>query len=178
MSIYRVVVGLCVAASIASYAATSAAHSTFPTLIQTELGMPCTPACTICHKDTLGGFGTVTTAFGKSAQLSGLNFTEASVRPAFDKLEAANTDSDGDGIGDIVELRAGQDPSGSEDLCSQAALAARYGCGAHIAPLAPDRGSGGLLGALLTALVLGANLQRANRRARERRSRRAFPPST
>jgi hypothetical protein len=136
--------------------------------------MPCLPACTICHTDTLGGFGTVTVAFGKSAQLAGLNFTEPSLVPALNKLEEAGTDSDGDGIGDITELRAGQDPNGTVDLCSQAALAARYGCGAHIAPSpAHGRDSGALLSALLTSLVLGASLQRARTRARARaRARR------
>jgi len=174
MSIYRRLAGWCLAATIASYGATGSAHSTFPTLIQNELDMPCTPACTICHKDTLGGFGTVTMAFGKSAQAAGLRFTEPSVLPALTKLEADGTDSDGDGIGDIAELRQGQDPNGSVDLCSQAALAARYGCGAHIAPSpAHGRDSGALLGALLTSLVLGASLHRASRRARARRSIRA-----
>ncbi len=172
MSIYRRVTSFCAVASIALGAARAEAHSTFPTLIQSDLDMPCLPACTICHKDTLGGFGTVTMGFGKSAQLAGLNFTEPSLVPALNKLEEAGTDSDGDGIGDIVELRAGQDPNGSVDLCSQAALAARYGCGAHIAP-SPARGqdSGALLSALLTSLVLGASLHRAGRRARARAER-------
>jgi hypothetical protein len=173
MSIYKQLAGWCAAATVALYGATSRAHSTFPTLIQNDLNMPCTPACTICHKDTLGGFGTVTMAFGKSAQLAGLNFTEDSLVPALNKMQAADTDSDGDGIGDIVELRAGQDPNGSVDLCSQAALAARYGCGAHIAP-SPAHGqdSGALLSALLTSLLLGASLHRGTRRARARRAER------
>ena len=164
--------GWCVAASSALYCGTVRAHSTFPTLIQTDLDMPCLPACTICHKDNLGGFGSVTMAFGKSAQLAGLNFSDASLRPTLDKMERAGTDSDGDGIGDIVELRAGQDPNGTVDLCSQAALAARYGCGAHIAKSAvPGEDSAAFLGALLTALILGAGLYRASRRARARNRR-------
>jgi hypothetical protein len=93
-------------------------------------------------------------------------------------MEAAATDSDDDGIGDIIELRAGQDPNGTVDLCTQAALAARCGCGAHIASsLAQGRDSGALLSALLTSLVLGVSLRRANRRARARRSERGLEVS-
>ncbi len=170
MSISRRLAAYGVAAALMVYGQTSHAHSTFPTLIQSDLNMPCTPSCTICHKDNLGGFGTVTEPFGKAMQADGLFFVEASLSPALDKLEQAGTDSDGDGIGDIVELRAGQDPNGSLDLCSQAALAARYGCGAHIAP-SPNKDSGALLAALLTSLVLGAGLHRSALRARARAAR-------
>lgn len=156
-----------VALSVAIYGQTSHAHSTFPTLIQSDLNMPCTPSCTICHRDNLGGFGTVVEPFGKSMQADGLSFVEASLAPTLNKLEQAGTDSDGDGIPDITELRAGEDPNGSLDLCSQAALAPRYGCGAHIAPR-PSQDSGALLGALLTSLVLGAGLHRNAQRARAR----------
>ncbi|MET0793834.1 MAG: hypothetical protein ABW061_20110 [Polyangiaceae bacterium] len=168
MSIFRQFAASSVAAAIALYGAHSQAHSTFPTLIQNELGMPCVPACTICHKDNLGGYGTITEPFGKSMQAAGLLFVEQTLSPALKKLETDGTDSDGDGIPDITELRVGQDPNGNLDLCSQAALAARYGCGAHIAP-SPGRDSGAWLGALLTALVLGASLQRSARRERARK---------
>ena len=170
MSISKRLATYGVAAVLALYGQISHAHSTFPTLIQSKLNMPCTPACTICHKDNLGGFGTVVEPFGKAMQANGLSFIEASLSPALDRLEQADTDSDGDGIGDIVELRAGQSPNGSSDLCSEAALAARYGCGAHIAP-SPREDSGALLAALLTSLVLGAGLHRSTRRARKRGQR-------
>src|SRR4051794_37885018 len=165
MSTSRLLAAWGMAAALALYGSASHAHSTFPTVIQKDLDMPCVPACTICHKDTLGGFGTVTEPFGKSMQSVGLIFIDPSVQPALNKLEAADTDSDGDGIGDIVELRAGQDPNGTVDLCGQAALAARYGCGAHIAPRSPGQDSGAILGGLLTALLLGASLHRSRRRA-------------
>ena len=174
MSISRGLAACSVAAVIAVYGQTSHAHSTFPSLIQSELNMPCTPACTICHRDNLGGFGTVTEPFGKAMQADGLFFVEATLAPALSKLEQADTDSDGDGVGDVAELREGRDPNGTLDLCSQAALAARYGCGAHIAP-SPSPDSGAPLSVLFVSLVLGAGLQRGTRRARARRAR---PPKT
>ena len=171
MSISKLFSAASLAAALVSFSAHGQAHSTFPTLIAAELDMPCVPACTICHKDTLGGFGTVTEPFGKAMQNSGLFFTEASLSPALQKLEAAGTDTDGDGVGDIAELRVGQDPNGNVDLCSQAALAARYGCGAHIA-LAPTSDAGAKLSALFVVLVLGASLHRSRRSERARRATR------
>ena len=148
------------------------AHSTFPTLIAANLDMPCVPACTICHKDTLGGFGTVNEPFGKAMQGAGLNFIEPTLGPALAKLEQEQIDSDGDGESDIAELREGRDPNGKIDLCGQAALAARYGCGAHIATPPTQRDSSAAVGALLTALVLGASLHRSARRKRSSSSPR------
>lgn len=167
MSISKHLSATCLASALFAYSALGQAHSTFPTLIASELDMPCVPACTICHKDTLGGFGTVTEPFGKAMQADGLNFTEPSLSPALKKLEEAGTDSDGDGVGDVAELRVGQDPNGDVDLCGQAALAARYGCGAHIAT-PPGRDTSATLSALFTVLVLGASVHRSRRRARKR----------
>lgn len=141
----------------------SAAHSTFPTLIRSELDMPCTPACTVCHTDNVGGFGTVTEPFGKSMQSVGLLFIEPTLGPALEESLQRAIDSDGDGQSDIVELRGGQDPNGTGDLCSQAALAARYGCGASVAS-APPSDAGAALCALLTTLWLGACVTRKARR--------------
>lgn len=178
MSICRQLSTFCAAAALVLLCAARAqAHSTFPTLIAADLNMPCVPACTICHRDTLGGFGTVSEPFGKAMQVAGLNFTEPSLSPALTKLEQDQTDSDGDGEGDIAELREGRDPNGKIDLCGQAALAARYGCGAHIATPPSQNDASPAVGALLTALVLGASLQRnARRRRRSRPSPSPSPP--
>lgn len=153
------------------HASLSDAHPSFPSAIQSELSMPCTPACTICHKDNLGGFGTISEPFGKAMQAAGLTFVESSLSPALRKLESAGTDSDGDGTGDVLELREGKDPNGAVDLCGQAALAARYGCGAHIArapSTCADLGSAAT--ALLVALSLCVSYRRSARRRRPPRS--------
>jgi hypothetical protein len=65
------------------------------------------PACTLCHRDNLGGLGTVEKPFGLTAMYRGLNGTNgSSVLPGLlDDMEADGVDSDGDGVGDIEELR-------------------------------------------------------------------------
>jgi hypothetical protein len=98
------------------------------------------------------------------------------LQPALTALETAGTDSDGDGTPDVMELRVGQDPNGTVDLCSQAALAARYGCGAHIAS-APEHDGTAPICALLTAVVLGAAAHRSRRRRPRPRPRADRPPS-
>ena len=70
------------------------------------------PACTLCHETESGGFGTVTTPFGKSMMARGLVAQNlASLDTALDALAAEHTDSDGDGVPDIGELQAGSDPN-------------------------------------------------------------------
>jgi len=152
-------------ALLLSYSAPSLAHSTFPSDMESQLGMSCLPACTICHKDNLGGFGTINKPFGKAMQENGLLFVPASLPGALQALEAAGTDSDGDGVGDVTELREGQDPNGDSDLCSVQAV---YGCGAHIASRPPEPDALAPLASLLTALVLGASLHRNLRRRRSK----------
>lgn len=145
------------------------AHNTFPQQIADQLNMPCVPQCTICHRDNLGGFNTVVQPFGVAMRGVGLTFDPTTVTGAVNKLEAAMTDSDGDGTGDILELSAGQDPNGNVDLCS--IKSPQYGCGARIAaPLAPDHS--GAVAALIVASVLGASAHRGARRRRQRRSAR------
>jgi len=152
-------------ALLLSSSAPSFAHSTFPTDMERQLEMSCLPACTLCHKDNLGGFGTITKPFGKAMQENGLLFVPASLPGALQALEKAGTDSDGDGVGDVTELREGQDPNGDADLCGVQAV---YGCGAHIASRPPGPDATAPIASLLTALVLGASLHRNLRRRRSR----------
>ncbi len=146
------------------------AHNTYPQQLADELNMPCVPQCTICHRDNLGGFSTVVEPFGIAMQKEGLTFFPPTLEPAVKKLETDMVDSDGDGVSDILELSAGQDPNGSIDLC--AIKSPQYGCGAHIAqPPSPDHS--GAIAALFMASVLGASAQRHARRRRRQRQTRA-----
>ncbi len=146
------------------------AHDTYPSSLASELPMPCVPQCTICHKDNLGGFGTINKAFGKAMQADGLSYLPFTLDTAIAKMKTAPVDSDGDGVTDLDELMAGTDPNDASavDLCGQ--TAAKYGCGAHIATI-PERDGSAPIAALLTAVVLGAAAHRSVRRKRERRSR-------
>jgi hypothetical protein len=86
--------------------------SIYPPEIRAHLSLSYTPACTLCHNTPSGGFGTVTTPFGKSMMARGLVAQNlGSLDTALDALAAEHTDSDGDGVGDIDELKAGSDPN-------------------------------------------------------------------
>jgi hypothetical protein len=134
------------------------ASPTYPAAIKDDLktlnaaDMPCTPPCTICHRDALGGRGTVIKPFGLAMIENGLVFqdTDALAR-ALAALKASGVDSDGDGVTDIDELSAGHDPnvSGPAALCVSLP---RYGCGASVAPDRPA-GAGAFLFGLLAWLV-------------------------
>ena len=151
------------------------ASPTYPAAIKNDLktlnaaDMPCVPPCTICHRDTMGGRGTVIKPFGLSMIANGLAFqdTDALAR-ALAASKANGVDSDGDGVSDVDELSAGHDPnvSGAAPLCTSTP---RYGCGASIAPARP-----GAAGAFLFALLalLAARLSpRVNTRTRRKTPR-------
>ncbi len=116
--------GLCVVL----VAPAARATENFPGVIATKLGVSA-PACTICHTSNAGGRGTVTTPFGVSLRSRGaVAYDEAALATALDALAGENKDSDGDGTGDIAELRAGGDPNvgaGGGDT-----IVPEYGCSA------------------------------------------------
>lgn len=94
----------------------ASASVAFPEAIREELALeavvPPAPGCRLCHKDDVGGLKTVTTPFGRSMLAAGATaINVSSVTASLRALEADGTDSDGDGVGDIVELQAGTDPN-------------------------------------------------------------------
>jgi hypothetical protein len=133
------------------------ASSAFPGQIQQELGMSCAPPCTLCHRDNQGGLGTAGKPFADQMVTAGLEAREPDrIRPALDALEAAATDSDGDGVPDVEELRQERDPNvkGAGVVCGPT-----YGCGAHVA--ARDHvDPTALIAALAVALMLCAAARR------------------
>jgi hypothetical protein len=151
-------------AALVSFSRAGHAAPDFPTLLAQQLNMPCPPPCTICHQDLAGGFSTVVKPFGRAMMAAGLTPVDSTMAPALSSLEKAQTDSDGDGTDDVLELSAGTDPNGSADLCS---LTPRYGCGAHIAN-SPSPNESAPVAAILTAAVLGASAHRGARRRRKR----------
>ena len=97
----------------------AAATPNFPGAIKSHLGLDSKPACTLCHTTLAGGDGTVSRAFGVAMRGDGLvpNDT-SSLNDALDALEAAGTDSDADGVGDIDELKAGTNPNVADAVAS------------------------------------------------------------
>lgn len=90
------------------------ATAEFPGAIQTHLSLAAPPpqSCALCHTNGITGAGTVNTPIGRAMRMNGLLANDtASLIASLDALETAVTDSDGDGVGDVAELRAGTNPN-------------------------------------------------------------------
>jgi MYXO-CTERM domain-containing protein len=104
----------------------AAANPKYPAIVYNELGLDVAPACTLCHRDNLGGLGTVEKPVGLELLDRGLTATNgADVLPGLlEELETDEVDSDGDGVGDVAELRDGTDPNVAGSTLSPP----KYGC--------------------------------------------------
>ena len=88
------------------------ATSSMASALQSDLALAARPACLVCHVTPFGGSGTATQPFVLSLFKRGFVLGDtASLKTAVAALEAEKKDSDGDGTGDIAELRAGADPN-------------------------------------------------------------------
>jgi hypothetical protein len=107
---------------------TAAASPGYPADVDSALLMPCTPQCTICHASNAGGSGTVVEPFGIA--LEGLGLTGGSQTDTLlAALDATTADSDSDGVLDVDELAAGDDPNGPGALCGTTPVPTpQYGC--------------------------------------------------
>jgi hypothetical protein len=86
------------------------ASPSFPGVVQVETSA--VVACTLCHTDPGGGGGNVKQPVGVALVSRGLFAgDDAGLVLALTQLEEDNTDSDGDGVSDVAELRAGLDPN-------------------------------------------------------------------
>ncbi len=120
----------------------------YPELIRQQLGLGHTPACQLCHNTSNGGFGTVTTPFGRTMMGLGLTaVSPTSLQMALDQAKAQRVDSDNDGDADIDEIVAGADPNdrgsaqrdGGTTPGANADPIPEYGC--TISRAAPGRGA-------------------------------------
>jgi hypothetical protein len=153
----------------------AAAQPEYPGYIRDHLQMACTPRCTLCHE----------VAAPTSAPKEGTPFFEAftregviggeleNVKAALDRMATEGTDSDGDQVADIVELKPSvvapppgmtaylaSNPNGEGDIC---ASEVDYGCGAQMAG-GPAFPAG--LDAMALAALTGGALLVTRRRAR------------
>jgi len=179
--------GLVASLGVFGLVATAQASPTFPGAIidhltATGASPACPPTCLLCHTSAAGGVVTVrdmgftqnlrdqsSVAYnmrGKTPPRPLTQRDDSTVGPALDALEkldcasmpGAVCDSDGDGVPDVAELRAGTNPDGPGGLvdCPQ------YGCGAKIAPSprAPREVDGALLFAAVGLLVVARRVRR------------------
>ena len=150
--------------SVFLFAGVSLATPGFPAALKADLGLAASPSCGLCHAGQPGP-GTVTTPFGKALVAEGLKPSNtASLNAALDALEAKGTDSNGDGVGDIAQLKAGNNPNDGSPLGGtpspnegETPEDPKTGCGGHVAP----RTEGSALGFAAVAVMLGlAGLRR------------------
>jgi MYXO-CTERM domain-containing protein len=158
----RIVIAIAIATLILPSRAL--ASPTYPDVIASVTGAPA-PPCTVCHQTAAGGLGTATKPLAVYLRSRGLVASdEASLRNALAAAEAEHHDSDGDGISDFDELKAGTNPNEPPSADDQGPPPPEYGCG-NVSGGPPPGAEGGLL------FVVGALLARRRRLFRGDRTR-------
>lgn len=125
---------------------TALAVEEYPPIVQKVVGTPCEPGCQLCHTvaaPTASPAISSTDFFTALTATDTWQFEEENIASGLSEMTMADRveqlandtmfDTDGNGVNDIEELRAGVDPflPNEPDLCASGAT---YGCGAHIAP--------------------------------------------
>jgi hypothetical protein len=105
------------------------AKEQFPSDVDNDLNLGYHVPCSVCHIKGNTGSSTPITPFALSLRDRGLSGDKTSLSTALSRLEADGTDSDGDGVGDIAELKAETDPNSSANANLATVQAPGYGCG-------------------------------------------------
>lgn len=88
------------------------ASEPFPPAIHTFLKLDRDPECTLCHETIDGGEDTVTRPFGRTMiDFGAKELNVPSLYNAMTKAYNQRSDSDGDGVYDLLELKQGSDPN-------------------------------------------------------------------
>lgn len=112
------------------FASAAQASRKFPGAVEAELGLGYTIQCSLCHVNGNTGYGTANTPFALSARARGLTSGDTpALRRALAQMRADGVDSDGDGVGDIVELLRGTDPNVFGPVPIEGRVDPSYGCG-------------------------------------------------
>lgn len=176
-AVFRLSVSALALAAATALAPAALASDTYPGAVQSALGT-CTMQCTLCHTTLAGGPGNLNTGFGEAIQATAeLSIRQpSSIAAALQKMEEGPCieslgampvqgpcDSDGDGTGDVEELRQGRDPnvSGEGNICG----GPTYGCGARVARGTSDFDWVALLIAGAAAAIMIGGARRVRRRS-------------
>jgi MYXO-CTERM domain-containing protein len=143
------------------------ASPSYPAVLDDVLELGCSPSCNLCHVGK-PGFATANTPLGIATRRAKLRCCDDDgLARVLAQLETSAIDSDGDGIGDIEELRARDDPNApdTELRCERAELLGdgSWVFGSTCAAAPGPAGSAGLGTTLLVAAVL--LVRRRRRRA-------------
>jgi hypothetical protein len=137
----------------------------FPREVQRDLALDYEPPCSLCHVKNNTGVGTARTPFALSMRDYGLSADDrASLSIALTGLAQDNVDSDGDGVSDTNELKAGTDPNSDANVSLKGQTVPEWGCAVAQRSAAADGG------AWTTALALIAALLVSRRKATRTRS--------
>jgi hypothetical protein len=144
-------------------ALSASASPTYPEALAGQLELGCAPACTLCHDSTAGGPATANRPFGITARRLGLfSGNTEQLFQVIAQMEANGTDSDGDGTGNVAELRAGGNPNdpGTTPLGCYTPPAEEDGGGCAISPVTGRTRLSLVAGVFVVAMLL---LRRARR---------------
>ncbi len=121
----------------------------FPSEIQCDLKLAYQVPCSVCHIQDNTGSSTPITPFALALRARGLSGDNGSVGTSLALLEADGVDSDGDGVTDIAELKAGTDPNSAANASLINDQEPAYGCSGS-----PPTGRGDCAPALGSAFAL------------------------
>jgi len=138
------------------FGAVAQARPEFPSDIARHLSATVVPACSICHLEGKIGGITVVTPFALALRAHGFSSSSDSLVTALDQMATDGTDTDGDGVSDVEELRAGTDPNSPVPGATTADPS--YGCAVAARPSRAGWPAPALL------LALAAVRRRARRR--------------
>ena len=83
----------------------------YPAVLEDALELGCSPGCGLCHVGK-PGYATVNTPLGRTLRKASLRCCDDDgLVASLTTLETRGTDSDGDGVGDVDELRSRDDPN-------------------------------------------------------------------
>jgi len=143
-------------------AAPAHAERQFPGVISSDLQLSYEPPCSVCHLTNKTGAPTVTTPFAYALRDRGLSSDRQSLTVALQRLADDQTDSDGDGAADVVELKNATDPNSKANASLITVPDPSFGCSAA----GPSKRVPGALLSMLGLVSVALGLARRSKSAR------------